>query len=150
LARRGLMFERFGELARARLHLVEQPQVLDCDHRLVGERRDQFYLLVGKRPHCGSLQDDDADRSAFAEERDPKRCAHIELPVKHYVVRISPNIWGMDDLAFEKGSSRHRAPTRGDRIIFHVPLVLGGVAVRREMLEEFSNWTRKSRPLRLA
>ena len=44
------------KLARARLHLVEQPHVLDRDHRLVGEGRDQFDLLVGERPHlrCAS------------------------------------------------------------------------------------------------
>src|SRR5262249_55032290 len=83
------------------------------------------------------------------EERDPKRCTHIELPVNHYVIRISPNIRDMNDLAFE-GSSRHRASTRGDRISFHVSLVLGGVAVRRDMLEEFPNWARKGRPVGLA
>src|SRR5947207_1789751 len=111
------------------MDLVEQPYVLDRNHRLVGEGRDQFDLLLGKRPDGGSLQDDDADRSAFAEERDPKRRTHIELPVKYYVIWIGPNIWDMNDLAFEKGSSRHRASTQGDRISFHVSLALGGVAV---------------------
>jgi hypothetical protein len=77
------------------MDLVEQPYVLDRNHRLVGEGRDQFDLLLGKRPDGGSLQDDDADRSAFAEERDPKRRTHIELPVKYYVIRIGPNIWDM-------------------------------------------------------
>ena len=37
LGGRGLLLERLGQLARARLHLVEQPHVLDRDHRLVGE-----------------------------------------------------------------------------------------------------------------
>ena len=36
------------------LHLVEQPRVLDRDHRLVGEGGDQLDLLVGERPHCRS------------------------------------------------------------------------------------------------
>ena len=31
--------------SRARLHLVEQPHVLDRDHRLVGEGLDQLDLL---------------------------------------------------------------------------------------------------------
>ena len=37
------------------LHLVEQPRVLDRDHRLVGEGRDKLDLLVGERTHllCG-------------------------------------------------------------------------------------------------
>ena len=51
LGGRGLLLQRLGQLARARLHLVEQPHVLDRDHRLVGEGRDQFDLLVGERPH---------------------------------------------------------------------------------------------------
>ena len=48
---RGLLLQRLGELARARLHLVEQPRVLDRDHGLVGEGLDQLDLLVGKGPH---------------------------------------------------------------------------------------------------
>jgi hypothetical protein len=31
------LLDRLRELARARLHLVEEPHVLDRDHRLVGE-----------------------------------------------------------------------------------------------------------------
>ena len=34
-----------------RLHLLEQPRVLDGDHGLVGEGRDQLDLLVGERLH---------------------------------------------------------------------------------------------------
>ena len=53
LERRRLLLQRSDELARARLHLVEQPHVLDRDHRLVGEGRDQLDLLVGERPQLG-------------------------------------------------------------------------------------------------
>src|SRR5262249_38466451 len=140
---------RLRQLARAPLLGFEEAHVFYREHRLVGERLNQLDLFVGERPHRGSLQDDDADRSAFAEERNPKRRTHIELPVKHTVIRIGPNIWDMNDLAVKKGSSRHRASTRGDRISFHVSVVLGGVAVRRDMLEEFSDWTRQSRPVGL-
>src|SRR5262245_46176508 len=35
-----LLLQRFGELARARLHVVEQPHVLDRDRRLVREGTD--------------------------------------------------------------------------------------------------------------
>ena len=40
---------------RARLHLLEQPRVLDGDHGLVGERLEQIDLPVGERSHgsCG-------------------------------------------------------------------------------------------------
>ena len=63
----GLLLQRFGELLGARLHLVEQPHVLDRDHRLVGERRDQLDLLVGERPGHLADQDDDADGRSLAQ-----------------------------------------------------------------------------------
>ena len=71
------------KLARARLHLVEQPHVLDRDHRLVGEGGDQFDLLVGERPYRRALQDDDADRPSFAQQRDAEhgpRAADFAAP----------------------------------------------------------------------
>ena len=37
--------EALGEFARARLNFVEQPCVLDRDHRLVGKRFDQPDLI---------------------------------------------------------------------------------------------------------
>ena len=51
---RGLLLQRLGQLARARLHLVEQPHVLDRDHRLVGEGGDQLDLLLAERLHLGT------------------------------------------------------------------------------------------------
>src|SRR6266481_7341213 len=48
LAGRRLLLQRLGQIARARLHLLEEPHVLDRDHRLVGEGGEQLYLLVGE------------------------------------------------------------------------------------------------------
>ena len=45
--------KRFAQIARARLHLVEQAHVLDGDHRLVGEGLDELDLLVGEGPTSG-------------------------------------------------------------------------------------------------
>ena len=42
--------------------LVEQPRVLDGDHRLRGEVLHQLDLLVGERPHLVAVDDDDADQ----------------------------------------------------------------------------------------
>ena len=39
----------FRQLFRARLHLLEQPHVLDRDHRLVGESLNELDLLIGER-----------------------------------------------------------------------------------------------------
>ena len=51
--RRGLLFERFGELARALLLGLEQPHVLQGDDGLVGEGGDQFDLLFGESARSG-------------------------------------------------------------------------------------------------
>ena len=47
----GLVGQRLREVAGLRLHLVEQPDVLDRDHRLIGERGEQCDLLVGEGAH---------------------------------------------------------------------------------------------------
>ena len=66
---RGLLLQRLGQLARARLHLVEQPHVLDRDHRLVGEGGDELDLLIGEWAYRLALQDDHADGCSFAQQR---------------------------------------------------------------------------------
>ena len=44
-----------SEVARPGLDLVEQPNVFDRDHRLIGESVDQLDLLVRKGLHFGAL-----------------------------------------------------------------------------------------------
>ena len=51
-----------SEIARARLQLVEQPRVLDRDHRLVGEVRDQLDLLVGEWPNLLAIDHDNSNQ----------------------------------------------------------------------------------------
>ena len=69
LAKRLQLFDRLREFAGARLHLVEQPHVLDRDHRLVSEGRYQLDLLVGEGAHLLAPQDNHPDGRAFAYER---------------------------------------------------------------------------------
>ena len=65
------MLQRLRQLVRARLDLVEQPHVLDRDHRLVGESADQLDLLVGEGADSSSDQHDHADWVSFTQERYP-------------------------------------------------------------------------------
>ena len=44
----GLISQRLREVARLRLHFVEQPYVLDCDHGLVGKGLEQGDVLVAE------------------------------------------------------------------------------------------------------
>ena len=64
-----LVLARLGELAALVLDFVEQPHVLDGDHRLVGEGGDQLDLLVRERRAPRRAQSRDADRHAFAQQR---------------------------------------------------------------------------------
>ena len=48
---RGLLLERFAQF-------VEQPRILDGDHRLIREGSDQFDLLVGERLYNCSPDED--------------------------------------------------------------------------------------------
>ena len=67
---RGLLLQRLGEIARARLHLVEQPHVLDRDHGLVGEglRAARSGVAVNG-PGSPARHDERADRFAVAQQR---------------------------------------------------------------------------------
>ena len=49
VADRGLLLQRFAQLFGACLHLVEQSDVLDRDHGLVGEHLEQADVLFGER-----------------------------------------------------------------------------------------------------
>ena len=76
-----LVLARELELAALVLDLVEQPHVLDRDHRLVGEGRDQLDLLVGERPHLGARQRQHADRDALAQHRNAEHGAETAQPL---------------------------------------------------------------------
>src|SRR5262249_55866310 len=70
LAGRGLMLQRFRQLARARLHLVEESHILDRDHRLVGKSREQLYLLFAEGPHLGATDQERADGFVLPQQGD--------------------------------------------------------------------------------
>ena len=67
-AERAQFLDRLREFAGARLHLLEQPHVLDRDHRLVGKSGDQVNLLfrdmVSRR---NRMSRKDADRLALSQ-----------------------------------------------------------------------------------
>jgi hypothetical protein len=50
------ILQRGGQLARARLHAVKQPHVLDCDCRLVSKGCNQLDLLIREWPHVRTGQ----------------------------------------------------------------------------------------------
>ncbi len=70
LAGRRLLLERLGEIAVSLLQLLEEPDVLDGDDRLVGERLEELDLPVREGSGLARDDGDRPDRDAVAQHRD--------------------------------------------------------------------------------
>src|SRR5215471_18402146 len=108
---RRLLLQRLGKVARTRLHLIEQPRVLNRDHSLVGKSGDQLYLLVGKGVHFIAGEYEDTDRRSLAQEGYAKdgsvpKCL---LVTGRLVFRIGQRVGNMNCLAFQGDPPRHAA-----------------------------------------
>ena len=155
LGGRGLLLERLGQLAGARLHLVEQPHVLDRDHRLVGEGGDQLDLLFGEWADAGSLQDDYADRRSFPQQRDAQHGAKTSDPLScdESVFRIRQHVGNVDSLALEQRPSEDRSSPYARRPhsgVLHVRGELGREPPARDPRVALTGGTMDRRHLRLA
>ena len=95
----------------------EQPHVLDGDDRLVGERRHQVDLALGKRVNPAPCQPDDADRLAFAHERHADHRANpSDLGVLLLLVEwIGPCVVDPNDSAVHGGTADDRSRPRHNR-----------------------------------
>src|SRR6266487_3337759 len=72
LGGRGLLLQRFTQLAATRLYFVEQAHILDGDHRLVSKRRHQLDLLARKWSRRISCHGHNADAAPFSQQRHAK------------------------------------------------------------------------------
>ena len=72
VAGRGLVFERFFEVARAGLQFAEQPRILHRDDRLVGKGAYQLDLPLGVRLDPLPRETNHAEHGPVAQERHPK------------------------------------------------------------------------------
>ena len=68
LAERPKLAHRASEILGPGFEFLEQPHVLDGDHRLVGERGHQLDLLGGERLHPGSCQRHHADDTSLPKQ----------------------------------------------------------------------------------
>src|SRR5262252_4708574 len=67
-----------GKLARARLHLVEQPHVLDRDQRLACESCQQCNLLVREWPHLGATNHENANGLVLPQQGSGENGPEVE------------------------------------------------------------------------
>jgi len=73
IACRSLVFERFFEIARARVQFVEQPDILDRNDGLIGEGLEQIDLRLQKRRDLAAHHGDRPDRIAVLQDRHGER-----------------------------------------------------------------------------
>ncbi len=69
LAGRGLLLQRLGEIVGALAQFVEQPRVLDRDHRLRGEILHQLDLLASEGTHLLAVDNESTDQLVVLEHR---------------------------------------------------------------------------------
>src|SRR5262245_9834168 len=131
------MFQSLREVARARLHLVEQPHVLDSDHRLVGESLDQLNLLLSERVNLGTRQEHCADRVSVAQQRYAERGAKVppSLRFDQSELRIGQNVGDVNRSAFQHGSCADRSAVKLQAKRQHVLQILGLKTVDREIFQ---------------
>jgi hypothetical protein len=72
VAGRGLVLERFLQVAGALLQLAEQPRILHRDHRLRGEILQQRDLLLGERPNLPAVDHNVAEHPSVLQQRHQK------------------------------------------------------------------------------
>ena len=117
IAGRGLVFERFLEVAGALLQFTEQPRVLDRDDRLVGEGANQLDLPLGERldplPRQSSMI---ADRLALAQQRYAKRVRTLPtvIDLGSGVFRVGGDIGDQTTLPSRRAPAGNR-PARSRR-----------------------------------
>ena len=133
VAGRGLVFQRFLQIARAAAQLIEQPGVFDRNHRLVGEGAHQADLLFGERLDPLAREHDDANQRILAQERHPQHCAEFSdlLPGRPGVFGVVSHIHDVHDPAFEGDPAGDRPSARGERLAFDECLELGRISEGR-------------------
>jgi hypothetical protein len=147
-----LVLARFRELSALLLDFVEQPHVLDCDHRLVGKGGDKLDLLIAKGPYCVTTQENNANRVSFSQERYPQHGVEAGLPCypDHCIFRIGLNVGDMNRFAFKQNSPGDRASVWFDGAIFHVLVVFPWCATTRDVKERRALWATDGRHIGLA
>jgi len=134
IRRRGLPLQRFPGF-------VEQPRVLDRDHRLIGESSQEIDLALREGAFGSPHQRDRADRAAFLQHRhrhdaaDLHDIGHVAL----VILGVGPDVGYLLDLAAQDRTARTTAPTGAHRIEVLQGLdSLARVSVRMHEMDEFA------------
>src|SRR5262245_37020425 len=108
----GLRVEGRGQVPVACLQLLEQADVLDSNHRLVGEGLQQLDLVVREGSGLSARHPDDADGSAFPQHRYPEAASKADSAGQRWllVLRIEFDVGYVDHRALENRPPYPEAP----------------------------------------
>ena len=95
------------ELTVLVLDFVEQPHVLDRDHRLIGESSSELDLSVAEPTHGPAHQHNDTDWNSFSQQRDAQLSARSNSlhGINELEVRFTEDICNVDNVPCEGRSS---------------------------------------------
>ena len=97
-----LAIARLRQLLALILDFVEQPHILDCDYRLVGEGGHQLDLSIREASDGSAHEHDHADRRSLAQERNAEYAASTKVSgrISQGELVVVQNVGYMDDIAF--------------------------------------------------
>ena len=110
------MLQRLRKLARALLLGFEQPNILDRDHRLVGEGLDQLDLFFGEWAGRRPRQREDTNRKALSHQRNSQNCTITSnaQDIGHFVLGVGLAIRNMNCSSFNQNAADAGFATRPD------------------------------------
>ena len=136
LGGRGLLRERFFDLASARLHFAKHARVLDRDRRLIGESLDELDLARREGGGIGTAEAEDSHQPVAPHQGDHHDCAiagQFGCGLVE-VVGIVPGVRKMRDFARTCGTARMQGVANRD-------WVLAGLALECFRQAELGNET---------
>ena len=102
-------------------HLLEQPRVLNCDHRLIGEGSEQIDLPLGERARVGAADRNYANCFIGPHKRDGQRGAETKSAGKVAALGVLGSlglqIGDMKRLSLEDGACRGKPARQGQRTL---------------------------------
>ena len=121
------------------LHGIEQPRVGDRDGRLVGERPDEFDVLVGERPRNVTADGDRSDHLVVQDDRNAEQRSIADDALRfERVVGVGQDVGDLHRITGERGPSDDGRPVTPVRMSLGVRVSPRSVAYLREDQEEIT------------
>src|SRR5262249_18518527 len=104
----------------------EQAHVLNRDHRLIGEGREQLDLLVCERPNRSPAKPEDADWYSLSHEGDAKRRSKSDnfLRIGQLVVWIVCRVLDLHRSTFEQHATNQTFTARLQLVFLETPFAI--------------------------